>query len=506
MTSDGRCGKLAASKNGTRRLCVPVGKTGRWPCSLHERSWVACARCSARHGVCAPSGRSPPRASRSPMRPPACVQPRRATPRPARGAIQYIYVVPMSHLDIGFTHSVPDLIPITKQYIDDAMGFAEQHPEYRWTIESVWQLDQWASLTTRSRADRPPARTHRAGPHRGDGGLRQHAPGRARLRAAQPLPLSRARLRGGVGSRPRHRDLGRRARLLDGAAAGAAEERRAQPRRGHQHGLRGQARHSAARCALQLAGDRRQQRAHVDERQVLRRRHLHLALQRRLRRHGERDAAGHRRLRGQRLRLRLRARAHGLRQRRRRQHRRQRPREHRALERGACVAADHRRDAEGFLRSRARRVRRRRLHDLRGRLVGPVGEQRLALSGDDRAEPLDEGRPPAGGDARRAAGRDCTARAGYPQASDRPRVSRPARAGRAQRARRRQRAHRRGHRRERRVVLRPLDAQPRRDCAAPARRAREARARHRDDGQDAASSTTASRGRARTSSRSRARP
>jgi hypothetical protein len=79
----------------------------------------------------------------------ACVAGADAQPAPrATGAIHYIYVVPMSHLDIGFTDSVPELIPIEKQYIDDAMGYAEQHPEYRWTIESVWQLDQWASLTT----------------------------------------------------------------------------------------------------------------------------------------------------------------------------------------------------------------------------------------------------------------------------------------------------------------------------------------------------------------------
>jgi len=67
---------------------------------------------------------------------------------PASAEIHYVYVVPMSHLDIGFTNSVPDLIPIEKQYLDDAMDLAEQHPDYRWTIESVWQLDQWLSLTT----------------------------------------------------------------------------------------------------------------------------------------------------------------------------------------------------------------------------------------------------------------------------------------------------------------------------------------------------------------------
>src|SRR5580765_2480298 len=66
----------------------------------------------------------------------------------ASGTIHYVYVVPMSHLDIGFTNAVPDLIPLEKQYIDDAMGFAEQYPDYRWTVESVWQLDQWLNQTT----------------------------------------------------------------------------------------------------------------------------------------------------------------------------------------------------------------------------------------------------------------------------------------------------------------------------------------------------------------------
>jgi hypothetical protein len=66
----------------------------------------------------------------------------------ASGTIHYVYVVSMSHLDIGFTNAVPDLIPLEKQYIDDAMGFAEQYPDYRWTVENVWQLDQWLNQTT----------------------------------------------------------------------------------------------------------------------------------------------------------------------------------------------------------------------------------------------------------------------------------------------------------------------------------------------------------------------
>ena len=69
------------------------------------------------------------------------------TAQAASADIHYVYVVPMSHLDIGFTNSVPDVALLEKQYLDDAMTFAEQYPDYRWTIESVWQLDQWLSQT-----------------------------------------------------------------------------------------------------------------------------------------------------------------------------------------------------------------------------------------------------------------------------------------------------------------------------------------------------------------------
>jgi alpha-mannosidase len=64
------------------------------------------------------------------------------------GAIHYVYVIPLSHLDIGFTNAVPDVIALEKQYLDDAMDYAEQYPEYRWTIENVWQLDQWLAQTS----------------------------------------------------------------------------------------------------------------------------------------------------------------------------------------------------------------------------------------------------------------------------------------------------------------------------------------------------------------------
>ncbi len=73
---------------------------------------------------------------------------RAATPKTtADDELRYIYVVPLSHLNIGFNMAVPDLIPTQKQFLDDAMAYAEQYPDYHWTIESAWQLDQWLAQT-----------------------------------------------------------------------------------------------------------------------------------------------------------------------------------------------------------------------------------------------------------------------------------------------------------------------------------------------------------------------
>ncbi|MBI5443965.1 MAG: hypothetical protein HY900_22500 [Deltaproteobacteria bacterium] len=67
--------------------------------------------------------------------------------QPGEHPIRYLYVVPHSHLDIGFNLSPQELIPLEKTYLDRAMEYAETYPSYRWTIESVWQLDQWKALT-----------------------------------------------------------------------------------------------------------------------------------------------------------------------------------------------------------------------------------------------------------------------------------------------------------------------------------------------------------------------
>lgn len=66
----------------------------------------------------------------------------------ADDTLHTIYVVPLSHLDIGYDITVPDLIPLEKQYLDEAMDYAEQYPTYRWTVENLWQLDQWLAQTS----------------------------------------------------------------------------------------------------------------------------------------------------------------------------------------------------------------------------------------------------------------------------------------------------------------------------------------------------------------------
>ncbi|MCL6430233.1 MAG: hypothetical protein K6V36_05150 [Anaerolineae bacterium] len=73
------------------------------------------------------------------------------TPTPAlpgaRSTIRYIYVVPMSHLDIGFTAPPDAVAEAYKANIDLAIRYLELFPDLSWTIEGVWQLEQWLQRT-----------------------------------------------------------------------------------------------------------------------------------------------------------------------------------------------------------------------------------------------------------------------------------------------------------------------------------------------------------------------
>ncbi|MBU0618301.1 MAG: hypothetical protein KKI02_11325 [Planctomycetes bacterium] len=64
---------------------------------------------------------------------------------PAAGgtSIERIYVVPMSHLDIGFTDAPSAVAAGMVAAVNGAVRQAEENPAYVWNVETFWQLDQW---------------------------------------------------------------------------------------------------------------------------------------------------------------------------------------------------------------------------------------------------------------------------------------------------------------------------------------------------------------------------
>jgi len=72
-----------------------------------------------------------------------------ATPEPrALPSIQTIYVMPSSHWDLGFTAPPEEVLPKLKPHIDEVIVNAKRDAEFRWTIESVWQIREWLARTS----------------------------------------------------------------------------------------------------------------------------------------------------------------------------------------------------------------------------------------------------------------------------------------------------------------------------------------------------------------------
>lgn len=61
--------------------------------------------------------------------------------------IHTIYVIPSSHWDLGFTAPPEEVLPKLKPHLDDVIADAKADPEFRWTIESVWQIREWLART-----------------------------------------------------------------------------------------------------------------------------------------------------------------------------------------------------------------------------------------------------------------------------------------------------------------------------------------------------------------------
>ena len=57
--------------------------------------------------------------------------------------IKTIYVVPTSHYDLGFVEPPSAVRERAARHIDEVIRMASSDPDFRWTIESVWQLQEW---------------------------------------------------------------------------------------------------------------------------------------------------------------------------------------------------------------------------------------------------------------------------------------------------------------------------------------------------------------------------
>lgn len=62
--------------------------------------------------------------------------------------IKEVLLIPMTHLDIGFTDALDTVAMQCKDNIDQAIQLCERYQDFYWTIESLWQLEQWLLRST----------------------------------------------------------------------------------------------------------------------------------------------------------------------------------------------------------------------------------------------------------------------------------------------------------------------------------------------------------------------
>jgi hypothetical protein len=67
----------------------------------------------------------------------------RALARPPASTIETVYIVPTSHYDFGFIEPPDAVRERAARHIDEVIRVAETDPDFRWTIESVWQINEW---------------------------------------------------------------------------------------------------------------------------------------------------------------------------------------------------------------------------------------------------------------------------------------------------------------------------------------------------------------------------
>lgn len=62
--------------------------------------------------------------------------------------IRTIYIIPSSHWDLGFIAPPEEVLPRLKPHLDQVIADCKADPDFRWTIESVWQLREWLARTS----------------------------------------------------------------------------------------------------------------------------------------------------------------------------------------------------------------------------------------------------------------------------------------------------------------------------------------------------------------------
>ena len=70
--------------------------------------------------------------------------------------IKTIYVCPSSHYDFGFVDPPNAIRERAARHIDEVIRMGETDPDFRWTIESVWQVNEWLKRQRKPASVLPP--------------------------------------------------------------------------------------------------------------------------------------------------------------------------------------------------------------------------------------------------------------------------------------------------------------------------------------------------------------
>jgi hypothetical protein len=65
----------------------------------------------------------------------------------SNSGIQTIYIIPSSHWDLGFKLPPQEQLDDIKPHLDAVIRTAKQDPQFRWVIESAWQVQAWLDRT-----------------------------------------------------------------------------------------------------------------------------------------------------------------------------------------------------------------------------------------------------------------------------------------------------------------------------------------------------------------------